>query len=349
MTEATPSRRLAVDIGGTFVDAVLFDVESGQWRLEKSFSTPDNAAEGVNNAIQRLEIAGGDLDAFVHGTTLGLNTVLERRGAVTGILTNDGFEDIFEMGRYKRERSQMYSLEYNIDPPLVAKRRRLGVPGRINAQGEELTPLDEEAVRRAVKKLVEELDVEAIAVCYLHAYKNPAHEARTAEIIHQDWPDVAVSLSSDIVREYREYERTCTAVVNAYIQPIFRKYIKTLKDGLADEGFAGAFYITRSGGGALPASDASEVPIHTIFSGPAGGLIGATRLSEILGRPDIISVDIGGTSTDACVVRNGTPALKYEAALERLPLMIPTYDISTIGAGGGSIARVETGLLKVGP
>lgn len=341
--------RLAVDIGGTFVDAVLLDVITGKWRLEKSFTTPKNAANGVNNAIQKLGIKGGELDAFIHGTTLGLNTVLERRGAITGILTNIGFEDILEMGRYKRERSQMYSLEYDIASPLVPKRRRLGVPGRINAQGEELIPLDESAVLSAVEKLVKEGKIEAIGVCFLHAYKNPVHERQTAKIIKQNWPNIAISLSSDIVREYREYERTSTTAVNAYIQPIFRSYIGALEEELKNQGFDSSFYITRSGGGALPAKEAADIPVHTIFSGPAGGLIGAAHLSELLDCPDIISVDIGGTSTDACVVKDRAPALKYESTLERLPLMIPTYDISTIGAGGGSIAKVENGLLKVGP
>lgn len=341
--------RLAVDIGGTFVDAVLFDVDSGEWRLEKSFTTPGNAAAGVNAAIKRLGIDGSSLDSFIHGTTLGLNTVLEHKGAVTGILTNAGFEDIFEMGRYNRDRTQMYSLEYDVRPPLVSKRMRLGIPCRMNASGEELQPLDEEAVRAAVRQLVEKWKIKAVAVCYLHAYRNPAHEERTAEIIRTGWPELSVSISSAIVREYREYERTSTTVVNAYIQPIFRRYIGSLEETLAGQGFTGSFYITRSGGGALLARDASAVPVHTIFSGPAGGLIGAARLSEILDRANLIAVDIGGTSTDACVVREGTPTLKYQAELEKLPLMIPAYNISTIGAGGGSIARVEGGLLKVGP
>ncbi|MFL4999090.1 MAG: hydantoinase/oxoprolinase family protein [Xanthobacteraceae bacterium] len=341
--------RLAVDIGGTFVDAVVFDVTSGEWRLEKSFSISGEEAAGVNEGIHRLGLDGTSVSSFIHGTTLGLNTVLQRKGARTGILTNAGFEDIFEMGRYSRERSQMYSLDYDMPPPLVPKRMRLGVPGRMNAAGEELEPLDENAVSAAVRRLVERWQVQAIAVCYLHAYKNPAHEQRTKEIIRAEWPDLAVSISSDIVREYREYERTSTTVVNATIQPIFRRYIGSLEKTLAHENFAGSFYITRSGGGALLAHDAAEVPVHTIFSGPAGGLIGAARLSEVIGRPDLIAVDIGGTSTDACVVRGGTAALKYQASLERLPLMIPIYDISTIGAGGGSIARVESGLLKVGP
>lgn len=341
--------RLAVDIGGTFVDAVVFDVDNGEWRLEKSFTTPGNAAAGVNAAIRRLGIDGNDLDSFIHGTTLGLNTVLEHKGAVTGILTNAGFEDVFEMGRYNRDRTQMYSLEYDVRPPLVPKRMRLGIPCRVNANGDELQPLDEAAVCAAVRQLVEKWKVQAIAVCYLHAYKNPAHEERTAEIIRAEWPEISVAISSAIVREYREYERTSTTVANAYIQPIFRRYIGSLESTLAEQGFTGSFYITRSGGGALLARDASAVPVHTIFSGPAGGLIGAARLSEILNRGNLIAVDIGGTSTDACVVRDGTPTLKYQAELEKLPLMIPAYNICTIGAGGGSIARVEGGLLKVGP
>jgi N-methylhydantoinase A len=340
---------LAVDIGGTFVDAVVFDVDSGEWRLEKSFTTPGNAAAGVNAAIKRLGLDGSSLDSFIHGTTLGLNTVLEHKGAVTGILTNTGFEDIFEMGRYNRDRAQMYSLEYDVRPPLVPKRMRLGIPCRMNANGDELQPLDEEAVRAAVRQLAEKWKVKAIAVCYLHAYRNPAHEQRTAEIIRAGWPELSVSISSAIVREYREYERTSTTVINAYIQPIFHRYIGSLEATLAEQGFTGSFYITRSGGGALLARDANAVPVHTIFSGPAGGLIGAARLSEILDRGNLIAVDIGGTSTDACVVRDGKPTLKYQAELEKLPLMIPAYNISTIGAGGGSIARVEGGLLKVGP
>lgn len=341
--------RLAIDIGGTFVDAVVFDVSTGDWRLEKSFTTPTDPAVGVQDAIRSLGLEGRLIDSFIHGTTLGLNTVLERKGATSGILTNLGFEDVFEMGRYSRDRDQMYSLTYVRPQPLVPKRARLGVPGRMNAAGEELQPLDEDAVREAVTRLVDDWEVTSIAVCYLHAYKNPQHERRTAEIIRKEWPDIAVSISSDIVREYREFERTATTVINAYIRPTFRQYVRSLEATLSAEGFGGTFYVTRSGGGALLARDAVDTPVHTIFSGPAGGLIGAAQLSEILHRPDFITVDIGGTSTDAGVVRGGVPSLKYEASMERLPLMIPTYDLSTIGAGGGSIARVERGLLKVGP
>ena len=325
------TQRLAVDIGGTFVDAIVFDTETGALRLEKDFTTPDNAAEGVLNAIGRLDLSLADVETFVHGTTLGLNTVLERKGAATGIITNKGFEDVFETGRYHRPREKMYMLTYDDPPVLIAKRYRHGVPGRLNAQGEEIEPLDEAALRAAATRLVEEQGRRSIAVCFLHAYRNPAHELRAKAIIEEMYPDVAVSVSADIVREYREYERTSTTVVNAYVKPIFQTYVAGLETNLGAAGFDGAFYITRSGGGALQARVSADVPVHTIFSGPAGGLIGTVALSELTDRPNMIAVDMGGTSTDACVVHNGQPALKYEAALENLPLMIPTYDISTIG------------------
>lgn len=340
---------LAVDIGGTFVDAITFVPSTGDIHFEKDFTTPDDAAIGVYAAIDRLGLDVGELGTFIHGTTLGLNTVLQRNGAATGIITNAGFEDVFEMGRYMRERAQMYSLVYDVPPLLVPRRLRLGVKGRINAAGEEIVPLDEAGVIEAARTLIEGHGVASIAVCYLHGYRNPVHETRSADIIRERWPQVSVSVSSEIVREYREYERTATTVVNAYVKPIFQTYIDGLERALARDGFDGAFFITRSGGGALPAHDAIANPVHTIFSGPAGGIIGATYLARALERPNLIAVDVGGTSTDACVIHGGRPSLSYEARLERLPLMIPTYDIATIGAGGGSIARVEGTLLKVGP
>ena len=340
--------QLAVDIGGTFVDAVVFDAETGELRLDKGFTTPADPAEGVRHALEKAGADLGGADSFVHGTTLGLNTILERKGAATGIITNLGFEDIFEMGRYDRERALMYSLNYRRDEVLIRKRFRLGVPGRMNASGDELEALDETAVLEAARSLKEN-GITSLAICFLHAYANPAHEIRAKELIEAELPDLSVSISSDIVREYREYERTSTTVLNAYIKPIFQTYIASLNGKLEESKFGGSFYITRSGGGAQHAAQAEDVPVHTVFSGPAGGLIGAARLSEVIKRDQLITVDMGGTSTDACVVQNGRPALKYEAGLERQPLMIPTYDLSTIGAGGGSIARTDKGRLLVGP
>ena len=217
-------QRLAVDIGGTFVDAVLFDSATGEWHLEKSFSTRDNPAHGVNEAFNRLKIDGTTVGSFVHGTTLGLNTVLERRGVVTGIITNSGFEDVFEMGRYMRDRAEMYSLEYNLDPPLVPKRRRMGVPCRMDASGEELMPLDEGEVLKVARKLIEKWKVESIAVCYLHAYRNPFHERRTAEIIRAEWPDVTVSISSDIVANTENTNEP----VPQWLTPIFSPFLRII-------------------------------------------------------------------------------------------------------------------------
>ncbi len=340
---------LAVDIGGTFVDAVTFDPDTGQVRFEKDFTTPADPATGVYGAMGRLDLDVSQLSAFIHGTTLGLNTVLQRSGAKTGIITNEGFEDVFEIARFMRERPLMYSLVYDTPPLLVPRRLRLGVAGRMDARGEELAPLDENGVKECVRRLVEEHGVASIAICFLHAYRNPAHEERAAAIIRTAYPNVSVSVSSEIVREYREYERTATTAVNAYIRPIFGRYIAGLADGMKRSGFKGSFYVTRSGGGSLLAEDAVSIPVETIFSGPAGGIIGAARLSELLNRPNLIAADVGGTSTDACVILDGTPSVSYEARLERLPLMIATYDIVSIGAGGGSIARAENGNLKVGP
>ena len=343
------SIRIAVDIGGTFVDAVAFDAEAGQLSVEKAPTTPGEPARGVMAAVAKLGIELSDVEAFLHGTTLGINAYLEREGARTGILTNEGFRDVYEIARTNVPRRAMYDLLYDKPEPLVPRRRRAGVPGRLGPDGTELEPLDEDAVARAADRLVEEEGVESLAVCFLHAYRNPDHERRAGEIVARRHPDVSLSLSSDITREYREYERTSTAVIDAYIKPIFASYVDRLRDALEAEGFDGIFLLARSGGGTLTVGAAKQAPVHTILSGPAGGLIGATHVARETGHPDLISVDLGGTSLDACVVEGGAPAVEYEANLEHLPIVIPVYDIRTIGAGGGSIAWLDGELLKVGP
>ncbi|ELY97155.1 hydantoinase/oxoprolinase family protein [Natrialba asiatica] len=343
------TERLAVDIGGTFVDAIFFNRETGEISVEKASTTPDEPESGVLTSIEKVGANLRNAEAFVHGTTLGLNAVLERDGATTGIITNDGFRDVYEIGRTNTERESMYDIRYQKPESLVARRRRVGVPGRLNADGEEVEPLDEDAVRDAAAYLVEERDVDGIAVCFLHSYRNPDHERQAAEIVRDAYPDVSVSISSAITREYREYERTSTAVMDAYIKPIFETYIKNLDAALADRGFDAPFFVTRSGGGTLTAESATDAPVHTILSGPAGGLIGASHVGRETGRENLITVDMGGTSLDACVIEDGMPAVKYDSRLEHQPLMIPVYDIRTIGAGGGSIAWLDGELLKVGP
>jgi N-methylhydantoinase A len=243
----------------------------------------------------------------------------------------------------------MYDLDYRKPPGLVPRRRRIGVPGRITVDGEVAEPLDEAAVRAAATELVDDHGVESIAICFLHSYRNDAHERRAAEVVRSARPGVSVSVSAAVAPEYREYERTSTAVLDGYIKPVFGTYLDRLETTLADAGFEGSFSITRSGGGTLSAARARETPVQTVLSGPAGGIIGASAVGDLTERPDLITVDIGGTSTDACVVRDGSPAVQYESTLDHVPLQIPVYDIRTIGAGGGSIARLDAGLLKVGP
>ena len=343
------NQQLAIDIGGTFVDAIVFDQETGETRLEKVPTTEEDPTRGVLNAIEKLDVDLSSVNTFVHGTTLGINAFLEREGATTGIVTNDGFADVFEIARYDRSKEDMYMVPYQKPESLVDRRHRVGVPGRLSADGKEVEPLDEDAVRDAANRLVNEQGVDAIAVCLLHSYQNDEHERRAAAVIEDAQPDVSVSTSQEITGEYREYERTSTTVLDAYIKPVFERYVDRLATGLEDRGFDGNFFITRSGGGALAADSAKTAPVHTILSGPAGGIIGSATVGEATDREDVIAVDMGGTSLDACVVEDGSATIEYEASLGDLRVMIPVYDIRTIGAGGGSIARLDGEILRVGP
>ncbi|MEU5884386.1 hydantoinase/oxoprolinase family protein [Spirillospora sp. NPDC047279] len=341
--------RLAVDIGGTFVDAIAFDETTGELRLHKAPTTPDAPARGVLDAVGGLTGRLDDVEAFVHGTTLGLNAILQRRGADVGIVTNEGFRDLLEVARANVPAQYMYDFAYAPPPPLVPRRHRTGVPGRIDAQGAEVVPLDEDAVREAGRYLVEEQGLRSIAVCFLHSYANPDHERRAARILREAYPEASVSTSTDITREYREYERTSTATLDAYIRPVLNDYIGTLEDRLADAGLTRPLHIMRSGGGAMTAELARRAPLMTVLSGPAGGVVGASFLSRELGRSKLISFDVGGTSVDCCVIEDGSPGEVHEAAIDGFPLLIPIFDIRTVGAGGGSIAWIDEGLLKVGP
>ncbi|WP_137285830.1 hydantoinase/oxoprolinase family protein [Halorussus salinisoli] len=342
-------QRLAVDIGGTFVDAITFDQDEQTINLEKAPTTEEDPTEGVLDSIEKLGLNLEATDTFVHGTTLGINAFLEREGATTGIITNEGFRDVYEIGRTNLERDAMYDITYEKPETLARRRNRIGVPGRLKADGSEKDPLDEDAVEEAASTLLEDRGVESLAICFLHSYANSGHEQQAGAIIQEQFPDATVSLSSDITNEYREYERTSTTVLDGYIKPIFESYVDRLDSKLSDDGFDGEFFITRSGGGALDAENAKTAPVHTILSGPAGGLIGASAVGDATGRQNLTAVDMGGTSLDACVVEDGTPAVEYESKLGHLPVMIPVYDIRTIGAGGGSIAWLDSGLLKVGP
>ncbi|KQQ05758.1 MULTISPECIES: hydantoinase/oxoprolinase family protein [unclassified Rathayibacter] len=341
--------RLAVDIGGTFVDAMELDQRTGAVRFRKAPTTPAEPWKGVLAALEALGTDLAEAELFIHGTTLGLNAVLERRGSATGIITNAGLRDIFLLGRGNVPDDRMYDFQYQRPPSLVQRRHTAGVVGRLDHRGEVVTPLDEDDLRSIARHLVEDEGVVSIAICFVHSYLNPESERRAAELLREWHPDLKVSVSTDIVQEYREYERTSTTVLEAYIRPIFERYVDELERGLAARGFDARFLIMRSGGGSMTSASAKASPTPTVLSGPAGGIVGASHLAEVLGRQNMLTFDIGGTSLDACVIEGGTAVVTHEAELEHFPLLIPTYDIRTIGAGGGSIAAVERGLLQVGP
>ena len=341
--------RIAVDIGGTFVDAIRLDTQSGQFDLKKSSTTPKQPWVGVMKALRDIDPNLSRSDTFTHGTTLGLNSLLERKGAKTGIITNQGFRDIFLIGRANVPDAHMYNFQYHRPEPLVPRHRIIGVRGRRNHRGEVDQILNEDDVKEAAKTLIKKFKVESIAICFLYAYVEPKDERRAAELIREMYPKAKVSISSDIAREHREYERTSTTVLDAYIKPVFERYMKRLEDDLVSDEFSGSFLVMRSGGGAMTADAAKSSPTNTVMSGPAGGIAGAEYLADLLNLDDLITFDVGGTSLDVCKVESARAATAFEATLENHPLLIPVYDIRSIGAGGGSIAWIEEGILTVGP
>ena len=349
MTLSDKRLRLAVDIGGTFVDAIVLDTATGEIRFRKASTTPRHPSDGVLDAIAGLETSLARTSLFIHGTTLGLNAVLERRGARVGIIANEGFRDIFLIGRANVPDAHMYDFQYARPEPLVRRRAIAGVRGRLDYRGRVVDDLDESGVMDAARRLIEDDEVEAIAICFLFSFIDPSHERRARALIREAWPETRVSISSDIAREHREYERTSTTVLDAYIRPIFERYIDELEARLRERAFAGRFLVMRSGGGAMTAEAARRSPTNTVLSGPAGGIAGGASLARALGRRDLITFDVGGTSLDVCMIEDGRAAAAFEAALENHPLLIPIYDVRTIGAGGGSIAWLDAGLLNVGP
>lgn len=340
--------QIAIDIGGTFVDAIALDEGTGQVRFEKVLATRERPWIGVLAAFDALSIELSQVDRFVHGTTMGLNAVLERRGATTGILTNEGFRDIFLIGRGNVPNSEMFHFRWRQPAPIVRRRHTIGAAGRMDASGAVVAELDEAGVRAAADELAD-AGVESVAICFLHSYRNPAHEQRAAAIIAEHRPELSVSISSDIQREYREFERTSTTVLDAYIRPVIEGYLGRLGDGLENQDFRGRFLVMRSGGGAMTAAQAACSPTQTLLSGPAGGIAGAAQLARALERSSLLTFDMGGTSVDVCVIEDSLPAVSHDAEIERHPLLMPVFDIRTIGAGGGSIAAIEDGLLCVGP
>lgn len=339
--------RVTVDVGGTFTDVIALNEQTGSLRLEKVETTPQNPAEGVLQAFDKAQADPKEIDYFVHGTTLGINALLTRTGAKVAIVTTKGFRDVYELGRTSRD--PMYDFKYRKPEALVPRHRAYEVEERLDFQGNVLTPFNTKQAEEVAKRIAEQ-DVDSVAVCFLHGYANPKHELAMKEVLNRIAPDVSVTLSHELSREYREYERTSTSVIDAYVKPITRTYLDRLNSELRDGGLDGRFLMTRSGGGAMTVEAAKEQPVHLVLSGPAGGVIGGGYLSELLGHPNLITIDMGGTSLDASLIADGKIRVENEQEFESLPMSIPTIDIHTIGAGGGSIAWLDDGgHLQVGP
>jgi N-methylhydantoinase A len=339
--------QIGVDVGGTFTDLLALDPERSVFRVAKVLSTAEDQSIGFIAGLDELETDLAAVAALVHGTTVATNAVLERKGARCGLITTAGFRDVLELGR--RTRPNPYGMIGSFEA-LIARDLRTEVPERIDAAGRVLTPLDETAVRREVHRL-RERGAEALVIHFIHAYANPAHEQRCAEIAREIWPNRFVTLGSDILREVREFERGSTAALNGYVQPIVSRYLGRLSQNLRSAGLSNELLVMQGNGGMMAASTAIDLAVHTVMSGPAAGAIAAARIGVQAGYPNLVACDMGGTSFDVSLIAAGEPALSAEKDIAYgVPLRVPLVDIHTIGAGGGSIARINrAGLLQVGP
>src|SRR5580658_175827 len=342
--------RVGVDSGGTFTDVCLFDDETGRVEVWKVSSTPDDPskgiAAGVAEAMARVDAAPAGISYFGHGTTVATNALIQHRGARTGLITTDGFRDLLEIGRQKRP--DLYDLMADKPVPLVSRDLRFEVPERLRHDGTVETKLDEGALRLAVRRL-KAANVEAVAVCFLYGFINTAHEEAASRILFEEFPETFISIAHEVAPEFREFERLSTTVVNAYLGPVMRGYIRRLSDRLRALDVRATPHLTQSNGGVISFEQAERLPVRTILSGPSTGVVGAREVGKLAGFGDLITFDMGGTSTDVALLSDGECSLAGEAVVHGYPIKAPMLDIHTVGAGGGSIAYIDGGLLKVGP
>ncbi len=352
--------QIGVDIGGTFTDFVLLDSRDGRLFNGKLLTTPHAPEQAVLEGIRQLMATHGvaphQVSHVIHGTTLVANALIERRGVPTGFLTTEGFRDIPEIGTELRH--DTYDLFMRRPEPLVPRRLRLGVPERLRADGAIVTPLDEDAARAAIRAL-RDGGAQALAICLLHAFLNPVHERRLAELAREEAPGLTLCLSSDFVPEIGEYERGTTTICNAYVQPVFERYVARLRGGLRDAGLTGPLFLMLSDGGTVRDDVAAKHPIRLVQSGPAGGVQATRLVGAAAGAPDVLCFDMGGTTAKAALIDQGEPQRSLDFEVSRVdrfrkgsgfPLKVPVVEMIEIGAGGGSIARVDRlGLIKVGP
>ena len=354
------SHRVGIDIGGTFTDLVLIDDATGERAVGKVLTTPDDPSEaveeGLRGLLEREEVDASQLNTIIHGTTLVTNALIERRGAPTALLTTDGFRDAVAIGT--EHRYDMYDIFIEKPEPLVPRSLRYGIRERVLDDGSVLRKLDEEQVRSVAGKLVER-GIGAVAVSFLHGFRNPAHEQRVAEILAEETPGVAVSLSSEVSPEIREYERTSTTIANVYVRPLVERYLKKLEGRLRELGFDGSFYVMLSNGGTASVETACRFPVRLLESGPAAGALAAAFYGKAAGFSEVLSFDMGGTTAKACLIDGGEPLTSTDFEVARvyrfkkgsgLPVKTSVIEMIEIGAGGGSIARVgPLGLPKIGP
>ena len=343
--------RVGVDSGGTFTDVCLFDEAAGQVAVWKVASTPGDPSQAIADGLEQgLQLVGsqpGDVIYFGHGTTVATNALIQHRGVRTGLITTDGFRDLLEIARQKRP--DLYDLQVDKPPTLVPRDLRLEVAERVRHDGSVETPLDHAAVRAAARTL-RDAGAEAIAICFLYSFLRPEHEEAALRIVQEECPGVFVTASHRIAPEFREYERLSTAVVNAYLGPVMQTYIGRLEGRLSGMGVPAAPNFTQSNGGVIGAAAAAAAPVRMVLSGPATGVVGAQAIGAAAGFPDLITFDMGGTSTDVSLLQGGQARLAGESVVHGYPIKAPMLDINAVGAGGGSVAYVDSGgLLKVGP
>jgi N-methylhydantoinase A len=342
--------RLSADVGGTFTDVAAFDETTGELRLGKTLTTPARLVAGVENGVARADAQFRATRLFLHGTTIAVNTILERTGATCALITTQGFRDIYEIGRVNRPES--YNLFFRRHEPLIDRDLRYEIRERMDAQGRVLIKLDEDAVRAAAADAVR-AGAQAVAILFLHSYRNPAHEQRAKAIIAESHPHLFVTASHELSQEYREFERTSTAAANAYVGPRVRRYLGEMGEHLAAAGFGGEFLIVQSTGGLFGVDEAQSACIRMLESGPAAGVIGTKALCDGIALEHAIAFDMGGTTAKAGVIHDGAVLMTGSALIggyaTGLPVQMPMIDIQEVGTGGGSIARVEMGALHVGP
>lgn len=338
---------VGVDIGGTNTDLIFVDTKSARLEVAKVPTTAHDQAEGLIQGIQALGISASEIDLLIHGTTVATNAAIERKGARCGLITTQGFRDVLELRR--RDRPQTYGLDSEFQP-LIPRRLRREVRERISPEGEVLVALDEDGLRAEALSL-RDSGCEVLVICFLHSYLNPIHEQQARKIAAEVWPNSYIVISADVLPTLREFERTSTTAVSGYVQPLIGRYLESLANKLRDAGYARDLLVVQSNGGVMAAPLATRFAANTILSGPAAGVTAAMAISREVDVTNVVSCDMGGTSLDICVIRDGTPGVTQQMKVDfGIPIGLPMLDVDAIGAGGGSLARIDrAGILQVGP